>query len=84
MIIPRIGDEWEFYPTVGKRHTTKKKIKNIYWKASAKTGGMIPFIEWSHTPSARYLPDVRVKYFLKMKAKRLISRAKVFAQPFDN
>lgn len=77
MIIPRIGDYWEFYPTVGKRHTTKKYIKNIYWKRSAKTGKMIPFIEWSHTSSARYLPDIRVKYFLKMKAKRLISRASI-------
>lgn len=75
MIIPRVGDEWEFYPTIGKKHTTKKKIANIYWKRSSASGKLLPWIEWSHTPSARYLPDVRVKFFLAKKAKRLVRRA---------
>lgn len=76
MIVPRVGDYWEFYPTVGKKHKTKKHIQRIYWSLN-KDGKNCPWIEWSHTPSARYLGDVRVKYFLAKKAVRLISRARI-------
>lgn len=75
MIIPRVGDVWEFRPTSGKKHTTKKRIKRIYWSASKVTGRMCPWIEWSHTPKARYIGNIRVKYFLKERAVRRISSA---------
>jgi len=78
MIIPRVGDFWEFRPTSGKKHTTKKRIKRIYWSASNVTGRMCPWIEWSHTPKARHIGNIRVKYFLKERAVRRISSA---AQP---
>ena len=74
MIIPRVGDVWEFYPTTGKRHTTIKQIVKIYWRYSEKEDRENPWIEWSHTPSARYIGDVRVKHFLAKKAKRLVRR----------
>jgi hypothetical protein len=76
MIIPRIGDYWEFRPTHGKKHTTKKRIVRIYWSPSKVTSRMCPWIEWSHTPKARYIGDIRVKYFLQERAVRLICRAR--------
>lgn len=75
MTIPRIGDEWEFYPTIGKKHTTKKRIAEIYWRPSNVDGKTCPWIKWSHNPGARYLGDIRVKFFLAKKAKRLVRRA---------
>lgn len=77
MTIPRVGDTWEFYPAAGKSHTTKKEISAIYWKSNSTTGGIVPWIEWSHTPKARYIPDMRVKHFLAKRAKRLVCRAQV-------
>ncbi len=72
--IPRVGDVWDFYPTLGKKHTTRKRIDRIYWKFSVFAGKAVPYIQWSHTPKARYIDDIRVKSFLKFKAIRLISR----------
>lgn len=73
MIIPRVGDVWEFYPTFGKKHKTVKHIEEIYWK-SIPSGGQFPNIRWSHTPKARYIDDIRVKKFLKNRAIRLVRR----------
>jgi hypothetical protein len=36
---------------------------------------MCPWIEWSHTPKARHIGNIRVKYFLKERAVRRISSA---------
>lgn len=71
--IPRIGDLWEFHPTTGARHRTKKRIAEIYWRLSSD-GKDHPWIKWEHTPKARYIGDCRVKFFLAKKAIRLIAR----------
>lgn len=74
MIIPRVGQRWEFYPTIGKKHKTIKTITAIYWR-TANDGKAYPTIQWSHTPKARYIPHSRVKTFLAKKAIRLLPPA---------
>jgi len=74
MIVPRIGDLWEFRTSESGRYTTQKRIADILWKPSRVTGRICPWIKWSHTPKARYIGDIRVKYFLKERAVRLIDR----------
>jgi hypothetical protein len=73
MKIPRVGDVWEFRPSHGK-HTTRKTIVEIYWGKSKITGRRCPWIRWSHTPKARYIGSIRVKFFLEKRAVKLIRR----------
>jgi hypothetical protein len=75
MVIPRIGDEWEFTPLSKGKHKTIKKIVNIIWQPSPVTGRMCPYLVWSHQPKARYIGAIRVKNFLRDRAARRISSA---------
>lgn len=75
IVIPRVGDVWKFRPSNG-RHTTIKTITRIYWKPSRVTGRLCPWIEWSHTPKARYIGGIRVSYFLRERAVKLVRRGR--------
>lgn len=65
MIIPRIGDVWEY-----KLPNKRKKIKTIHrvswiW-CERKNGSLVrkPFVEWKRLPKGRYT-SLRVKSLLK-------------------
>ena len=74
MIIPRVGDYWEFRPSRIGKHKTRKFIKEIIWLYAQTLGKRLPYIVWSHRPKARYIGDLRVKALLGTRCGHLIKR----------
>lgn len=89
MVIPRVGDYWEFRLPSGNK--TRKVITEIRWKEEGIQNAWqsTPWKErkrrgnkysailfWSHTPKARYISPVSVRGLFTRWKGRLISRRK--------